>query len=136
MNVSESSLPYHDLAAITDYLLDECGEDVSLLIKKFDNLTPVVRDDLLVSDLLNAFQVFSYFFREVPGDLQMERLILSPASDLAFGVLIDEIDLCKLIFIIVRNEPVMVVSDGEQVLAIFNGSFSYHDALSYIQSIL
>jgi len=95
-----------------------------------------VRDDLLVSDLLNAFQVFSYFFREVPGDLQMERMILSPASDLAFGVLIDEIDLCKLIFIIVRNEPVIVVSDGEQVLAIFNGSFSYHDALSYIQSIL
>jgi hypothetical protein len=66
----------------------------------------------------------------------MERLILSLASDLAFGVLIDEIDLCKLIFIIVRNELVMVVSDREQVLAIFNGSFSYHDALSYIQSIL
>jgi len=55
MNVSESSLPYHDLAAITDQLLDECGEDVSLLIKKLDNLTPSVRDDLLVSDLLNAF---------------------------------------------------------------------------------
>jgi hypothetical protein len=61
MNVSESSLPYHDLAAITDYLLDKSGEDVSLLIKKFDDLTPSVRDDLLVSDLLNAFQVFSYF---------------------------------------------------------------------------
>lgn len=136
MNVSESSLPYHDLAAITDQLLDECGEDVSLLIKKLDNLTPSVRDDLLVSDLLNAFQVFFYFFREVPGDLQMERLILSPASNLAFGVLIDEIDLCELIFMIVRNEPVMVVSDGEQVLAMFNGSSSYHDALSYIQSIL
>jgi hypothetical protein len=61
-----------------------------------------VRDDLRGSDLLNAFKAFSYFFREVPCDLRLERLILSPASDLAFGVLIDEIDLCELILMIVK----------------------------------
>ena len=52
-----------------------------------------VRNELLVSDLLNAWQVFYYFFRTVPDELVRERLELEPASSLVLGVAIDEIDL-------------------------------------------
>jgi len=129
-------VPYHELAAIVDEILDECGEDVALLSEKLDGLPSHVRDDLLVSDLLNAFQVFYYFFKETPGDLLMERLILSPGSALLDGLLINEIDLFELIFAIIDHQPVVVVSDGEHALATFLGPDAYRDGLMYIESTL
>lgn len=129
-------VPYHELVAAADQILDECGEDVALLSEKLDSLSSHVRDDLLVSDLLNAFQVFYYFFKETPGDLPMERLILSPGSALLDGLLINEIELFELIFAIIDHQPVVVVSDGEHALATFLGPDAYRDGLMYIESIL
>jgi len=136
MESSGQPVPYHELVVITDQILDECGDDVALLSEKLDRLSIPVRDDLLVSDLLNAFQVFYYFFRDIPGDLPMERLMLSPASALLEGVLVDEIEFLELIFAIVDHKPVIVVSDGEHALATFLGTDGYRDGLMYIESTL
>jgi hypothetical protein len=127
-------VPYHEIVAIADRLLDECGEDAGLLAEKLDGLVPEVREELLVSDLFNAYQVFYYFFREIPDTIRMERLILAPASALEGGVIIDEIELLELIFGVVAQKPVMVVSDGERALATFLGTDAYRDALTYIES--
>ena len=136
MELPAQSLPYHELVAAADQILDECGDDVALLSEKLDQLSIQVRDDLMVSDLLNAFQVFYYFFKETPGKLQAERLILSPGSALLDGLLINEIELFELIFAIVDHKPVIVVSDGERALATFLGPDAYRDGLMYIESTL
>jgi hypothetical protein len=136
MESPTQSIAYHELAATADQILDECGEDIALLSIKLDGLPIPVRDDLLVSDLLNAYQVFYYFFKESPGDLPMERLILSPASALLEGLFIDEIEFLELIFAIVDHRPVIVVSDGEHAIATFLGIDAYKDGLMYIESIL
>jgi hypothetical protein len=130
------TVPYHELVAIADQLLDECGEDAGLLAEKLDGLLPELREELLVSDLLNAYQTFYYFFRETPDILMMERLILSPASALEGGVIVDEIDLLEFIFGVIAHKPVMVVSDGEKALATFLGTDAYRDALTYVESTL
>jgi hypothetical protein len=136
MESPAQSVAYPELAATADQILDECGEDIALLSIKLDGLPIPVRDDLLVSDLLNAYQVFYYFFKESPGDLPMERLILSPASALLEGLFVDEIEFLELIFAIVDHRPVIVVSDGERAIATFLGIDAYKDGLMYIESIL
>jgi hypothetical protein len=125
-------LPYHELVAAADQILDECDDDVVLLSEKLDQLPNQVRDELLVSDMLNAFQVFYYFFKETPGELPTERLILSPGSALLDG----EIKLLELIFAIIDHQPVIVVSDGEHALGTFLGPDAYRDGLMYIESTL
>jgi hypothetical protein len=66
----------------------------------------------------------------------MERLMLSPASALLEGLLVDEIEFLDLIFAIVDHRPVIVVSDGEHAIATFLGIDAYKDGLMYIESIL
>jgi hypothetical protein len=136
MKIPEQSVPYHELVAAADRILDECGEDVVLLSEKLDQLSDQERDELLVSDLLNAFQVFYYFFKETPGELPKARLLLSPGSALLDGLLIDKIDLIELIFALIDHQPVIVVSDGERALATFLGPDGYRDGLMYIESSL
>jgi len=136
MEFPPQPLPYHELVAAADQILDECGDDIALLSEKLDQLSGQVRDELLVSDLLNAFQVFYYFFRETPGELPTERLILSPGSALLDGLLVDEIDLLELIFAIIDHQPVIVVSNGERALGTFLGPDAYRDGLMYIRSTL
>jgi len=136
MELPAHSLPYHELVAAADQILDECDDDVALLSEKLDQLPNQVRDELLVSDLLNAYQVFYYFFRETPGELPMERLTLSPGSALLDGLLFDEIELLDLIFAIIDHQPVIVVSDGERALGTFLGPDAYRDGLMYIRSTL
>ena len=46
----------------------------------------------MVSDLLNAWQVFYYYFRTVPDELVKERMELEPASSLPRGLKIDEVE--------------------------------------------
>ena len=50
-----------------------------------DALDTGTRNELLESDLLNAFQVFYYYFRINPDELVKERLELEPASSLHNG---------------------------------------------------
>ncbi|HNT08245.1 hypothetical protein, partial [Methanoculleus sp.] len=83
---------YMDLADIAERLFEASDDDDERLAGRLDTLDEETRRALLASDLLNAYQVFYFWFRETPDDLAMERLQLHAASDLARGIVIDEID--------------------------------------------
>ena len=134
MNPDASPAPYHILAALADHLFEECEDDVRCLSHGIDALDSDLRNELLDSDLLNAFQVFYYFFRMLPDELVCERLELEPASSLTKGVKIDEIELLDLVFSVKNHEPVIMVSDGEKPLMTFKGKTAYADGLKYIEN--
>ena len=134
MNPDGSTVPYHTLVDLADQLFEECEDDVICLSRKIDALDPDLRNELLVSDLMNAYQVFYYFFRTMPDELVGERLELEPASSLDRGVKIDEIELLDLVFSVKSHEPVIIVSDGEKPLVTFKGKTAYADGLKYIEN--
>jgi len=134
MNSDGSSIPYDMLASMADRLFLECEDDVQCLSRIIATLDPATRNELLVSDLLNAYQVFYYYFRTCPDELVCERLELEPASSLIRGVKIDEIELLDLIFLVKNHEPVIIVSDGESALFTFKGKTAYSQGLKYIEN--
>jgi len=134
MNPEGSSVPYPVLVALADQLFEECEEDIKCLSHRIDALDSDLRNELLASDLLNACQVFYYFFRVLPDELVGERLELEPASSLAKGIKIDEVELLDLIFSVKDHEPVIMVSDGEHPLMTFKGQNAYADGLKYIEN--
>ena len=97
---------FPELVRIADCLLEESGEDEDALVRRMEVLPGPVRCELLVSDLLNAWQVFYYFFRFIPDELVKERLELEPASSLVNGVAIDEIELLTRVFRVNHSQPV------------------------------
>ena len=127
---------YEELGIIAEDLLEQCDEDTALLAEKIDAQPQPVKDGLLSSDFLNAYQVFYYFFRVQPEEIEMERLILLPASELQYGIRINEIELLDLIFAIIQGEPCILVSDGDKVVARYTGRNAYNEALAYINSTL
>jgi hypothetical protein len=129
-----SPVPYHTLSALADHLFEECEDDVKCLSHRIDALDATLRDELLVSDLLNAYQVFYYFFRILPDELVCERLELEPASSLTRGVKIDDIELLDLVFSVKNHEPAIIVSDGEKPLMTFTGKTAYTEGLKYIEN--
>jgi hypothetical protein len=123
---------YSELYRIADQIL-EIGEDrPDLLAGELERLPHNIRSELLASDLLNAYQVFYYYFREDPGDLEKDRLTLQPASALSTGVMMTGTDLFEVIFSVEDEEPLFSVSDGEQVIARFRGKDSYRKVLRFI----
>ncbi|MDN7024466.1 hypothetical protein FGU65_06115 [Methanoculleus sp. FWC-SCC1] len=118
---------YYELAALADQLFAISSDDDEKLAGTLDDLDPEVRRELLASDLLNAYQVFFYFFRERPGDLVEDRLLLHAASDLATGVVIDEFDIYEVILSVQDGAPVITVTDGEEELARFTGRSALRD---------
>ncbi len=131
MSTDRSAVPYHTLVATADKLLDECEDDIVCLSIKLGSLDVGLRNELLVSDLLNVYQVFFYSFRTAPDVLLRERLELEPASALVHGLKITEIDLLEISFLIRDNEPLISVSDGEKVVAEYTGRNAYAKALAY-----
>ena len=134
MNPDESPVPYHTLVALADHLFEECEDNVICLSHRIDTLDSTMRNELLVSDLLNAYQAFYYFFRILPDELVCERLELEPASSLTSGVKIDDVELLDLIFSVKNHEPVIIVSDGEHPLVIYKGKTAYAEGLKYIEN--
>jgi len=129
-----SNIPYRDLAALVDRLLEESDEDVGVLAAKLGALDADVRSELMVSDLLNAYQVFYYYFRTVPDELAKERMELEPASVLKHGLKIDEVDILDLVFVMEDRKPVIIVSDGEKRLATFTGGTAYADGIRFLEN--
>ncbi len=127
---------YAELADLADALFEASGDDDELLAERLDTLDGEIRAALLSSDLLNAYQVFYYFFRETPDELVMERLQLHAASDLARGVVIDEIDIYDLILSLDGGEPVLLLTDGENTLSRFRGPEAYADMVGYLDESL
>ena len=134
MDPATTPVPYGKLVALADHLFEQCEDDVTCLSPVLDALDSGTRNELLASDLLNAFQVFFYFFRVMPDELAQERLELEPASSLIKGVKIDEIDLLELIFTVKNHEPVIIVSDGENALVTFKGKKAYAAGVKYIEN--
>ncbi len=124
------------LTRIADAILETGEDDPDTLAGSLDQLDPRIREDLFASDLLNAFQVFYYFFRENPGDLECDRLMLQPASALATGVVVTEREFYEVIFRVEEARAVITVSDGDSVLASFTGTDAYGQALAYIDEHL
>lgn len=131
MNTNDP-VPFGELGRIADHILEKGEDEPDALAQELDLLPPDIRDELLTSDLLNAFQVFYYLFREEPGDLERERLTLQPASALATGVMMSENDLFAVIFSFDGSEPSFSVSDGEQIIARYHGTGSYAKALQFL----
>jgi hypothetical protein len=134
MSTEPASIPYQELAAIADHLFEACEDDVNCLTRRIAALDTASRNELLVSDLLNAYQVFYFFFRTHPDELTQERLELEPASSLIRGIKIDEIELFELIFSVANLEPVIIVSDGERPLATYKGKTAYAEGLKFIEN--
>jgi hypothetical protein len=131
---SDPAVPFPELVAVADRLLEESDDDIERLAAKIGSLDADVRNDLMVSDLLNAWQVFYYYFRTVPDELVKERMELEPASSLARGLKIDEVEFLELIFVMKENKPLILVSDGEKPVATFSGSNAYANGMKYLEN--
>jgi hypothetical protein len=129
-------LPYRDLYPIVDRILEESEDDPGALAQALDSLDPAVREELLLSDFLNAYQVFYYYFREDPGELERERLILEPASALSTGVLITELEFYEIVFLVDSGEPVISVHIGSEIVANYRGTGAYRSALQFLEDAL
>jgi hypothetical protein len=136
MDHEDPALPFPELVRIADCLLEESGEDDDALVRRLQTLPGPVLRELLVSDLLNAWQVFYYFFRSAPDELARERLELEPASSLVDGVTIDEIDLLVRVFRVRDGIPEILVTDGKDTLKTFSGASAVADSLSFIETTL
>lgn len=134
MSEAGAPRPYHELVALVEAILNECDDEVFCIIKKLGMLEPEVRNELFISDLLNAYQVFLYYFRAEPDILVQERLDLEPASSLRAGLKIDEVDLLEMIFLIRESKPVIVIWDGEKAVATFSGNNAYRDGKNYLEN--
>jgi hypothetical protein len=124
------------LAEIADVLLEESREDLNHLAGALDRLPAGIRKDLFASDLLNAFQVFYYFFRTEPGELETDRLLLQPASALTGGIVLREIDFLEMSFGLEAGEPVITITDEGQLLSRYRGRDAYRQAMEYIDENL
>ena len=134
MSEKGATLPYSRLVAIADKLLEDAEDDIFHLALSMDALEQPVRDELLVSDLLNAYQVFYYFFRIEPDMLVQERLDLEPASALIRGLKIEETDLLEMFFAIHDAKPVIIISDGEKTVATFSGKSAYEQGREFLKN--
>jgi hypothetical protein len=132
----ERPLPYRELSWVAERILEEGEDDPEALARALDRLDPAVRDELLDSDFLNAWQVFYYHFREDPGELERDRLTLQPASALADGILITEIEFYELVFLIEAKEPVISVRTGGEIAANFRGKDAYRRARQFLDDAL
>ncbi|WP_048152928.1 hypothetical protein [Methanolacinia paynteri] len=124
-----------ELAELADQILDIAEDNYDRLSSIIDDLDDEVKNELLVSDFLHAFQVFYYYFRMDPSEIVIDRLMLQPASSLEKGVFIENFDIFELWFIIEDNNGIIYVSDGEKILKKFSGRKAYTEAVEYADSL-
>ncbi|MEI8330795.1 MAG: hypothetical protein WCF90_03965 [Methanomicrobiales archaeon] len=134
MSEKKVGIPYARLVAIADTLLEEAEDDTVRLVHAIDALEGEVREELLVSDQLNAYQVFYYFFRTEPDLLAQELLDLEPASSLVRGLKIEETNLLEMVFTIHNTEPVIMINDGDKIVATFLGDAAYKKGRDFFNS--
>jgi hypothetical protein len=129
-----SGIPFRELVLLMDTILEECEDEVPCIAKKLDAQKEDVLHELLVSDLLNSYQVFYFFFRIETDAYLRERLELEPASALRAGLLIENTDLLEMFFLIRESKPVIVISDGESVVATFSGKSAYRQGREFLEN--
>ena len=134
--MNSDSTPYQELGDIAEQLFAACDDDPICVAKKIDTVTQSVREQLLRSDLLNAFQVFYYYFRESPAILAEEILLFHPASLLAHGISLikDNGRPYEMIFFVKQGVPEVVILNEDDIVAeTFSGTDAYKKATSYIR---
>ena len=124
-----------ELAELADQILEIADDDYDRLSSIIDDLDEEVKNEILVSDFLHAYQVFYYYFRMEPSEIVIDRLMLEPASSLEKGVFIEDFDIFELWFIIEDNKGVIYVSDGSKILKKFSGMQAYTEAAKYAKSL-
>ena len=125
---------FPELVALVDRMLDDCEEDVECIAIHLGKLEPEVRNELMVSDLLNAWQVFYFFFRTDPGAYIREKLDLEPASVLTHGLKLDEVDLLELHMAVKDGKAILAIWDGEKSVASFSGKNAFRDARHFLEN--
>jgi hypothetical protein len=70
----------------------------------------------------------------VPAGLVKEQLELEPASSVVHGIKIDEIEFLELIFLVKENEPVILVTNGQETVTSFTGRNAYSEGLKYLEN--
>jgi len=132
MTAGPQEKSYRDLANIADRLFIQSNDNEEELATALDSVDEEVRQDLLRSDLLNAYQVFYYYFREFPGELAKERMLLLPASTLSHGVILAEINYVEVVFQVEQGSPVITLHDEGQVIANYHGKDAFRNARQFI----
>ncbi len=121
------------LADIVDELLDYANEDDERFVKAIIGLSPEIRSELLISDFLNAYQVYIYLFREIPDEMITDRLLLQPASSLEKGTLLEERGLVELMFLVQGESPIVQVRIEKDILATFKGKDAHRLAIRFAE---
>jgi hypothetical protein len=122
------------MAEIMDTIFARCDDDPACIAGELKNLDPGIRDEILASDLLNAWQVFWYFFAAYPGDEAVEYLIFHSASELSRGVPMGEYDILSLRFHVIGGTPLLILSDDIQEVGRYSGSSAWTAVSSFIEN--
>ena len=123
---------YNEISSLVDDILSECNEDVACIRRRLSGVDEEVRESLLTSDLLNAWQVFYFYFEEDPGEDMLEYLLFSPASSLYKGVSIGTYKKCTIRFMVIDSTPMIQLSDDICELERFSGPDAFKNAIIYI----
>lgn len=132
--MNDTPVPFSVLSGIVYQILEDCDEDVVCTRMRLSGLEPSVREAILTSDLLNAWQVFFFFFKEYPSDEAREILAFTPASVLPQGVTIGEYRQYVLTFVVDLAKPVIIISDDLQEMKRFSGPGAYAEAIWFIEN--
>ncbi|HWQ63221.1 MAG TPA: hypothetical protein VN429_02310 [Methanospirillum sp.] len=134
MIIGDDGGRYADLADLVEGILDRCDDDPACIAVALNTLEPGTRNDILSSDLLNAWQVFWYYFQAYPGDEQVEFLVFHSAGELSRGVPMGVAGIFRLTFIVKAGEPCILIEDDIIEIARFKGLSSWSDAQKYLEN--
>ena len=132
---NEDTISYYELGDIAEQLFTICDDEPICVAKKLDTLAPNIRDLLLESDLLNAFQVFYYYFRELPDILAEEILLFHSAALLRNGIcLIKDNGPYKMAFFVKQGKPLIVIIDEDDLVQkTCAGKGAYQEGITFIR---
>jgi hypothetical protein len=123
---------YTWLSDLVDRILSRCDDDPACIARGLESIEPDLRTEILVSDLLNAWQVFWYYFRADPGKEAVEFLTFHPAGELVHGVPMGDIDIYALEFRVRDGEPEIAISDDIQEVARYRGASAWNETCSFL----
>ena len=123
---------YNEISSLVDNILSECNEDVACIRRRLFGVDEEVRESVLTSDLLNAWQVFYFYFEEDPGKDILEYLLFFPASSLYKGISIGAYKNCNIKFRVIDSIPMIQLSDDICELERFSGPDAFRNAIIYI----
>jgi len=124
---------YAKLAAQVEGILDLCNDDPACIAKALNSLEPDTRNEILSSDLLNAWQVFWFYYGEYPGDEAVEFLVFHPAGELSKGVPMGDMGIFRLTFIVKGGNPGILIEDDVTEVAWFTGPSSWKETREFLE---